>query len=83
MTIDSVVVGGRVEVTLPPGLPDGTKVRVEVTVHGGPFDPYDRETERAILRQAYAEAKAGDVVEARAFLKQLAIDKNLPLLPGE
>jgi hypothetical protein len=83
MTIDSVVVGGRVEVTVPPGVPDGTKVRVEIPVRGGPFEPYDRETEVAILKRSHEEAKAGDVVEARAFLKQLAIDHNLPLLPGE
>ena len=83
MTVEGVVVGGRVEFETPLGVPDGTKVQVDVPERWS-FEENDRETELAILRESIADAKAGrGGVEARAFLRQLAIDHNLPLLPGE
>ncbi|VTU02121.1 unnamed protein product [Gemmataceae bacterium] len=48
------------------------------------LEPGTREDELAALREAYEEAKAGfGGVEARQFLKELAIRYNLPLEPGE
>jgi hypothetical protein len=48
-----------------------------------PAEPYDREKELAILREALEDARAGRGMEAREFLKKLAEEHDLPLAPGE
>ena len=58
--------------------------RDEDSVRIPALEPGTREDELAALREAYEEAKAGvGGVEARQFLKELAIRHNLPLEPGE
>ena len=48
-----------------------------------PPEPYDREKELAILREALEDVKAGRGTPAREFFKELAAEYNLPLEPEE
>jgi hypothetical protein len=92
MTLEGIVVNGVIVLDGTPRLPEGARVRVELT----PDDPDDwenappppstesREELLAGLRESIAEAKAGvGGAEARTFLKELAAKHNLPLQPGE
>mgnify|MGYP000942296562 CR=1 FL=1 len=92
MILEGVIVGGRIELDSPTGLPDGTRVRIEPVANESsedwgdlepPTEPYDRDKELALLREALDDVKAGRGVEARTFLKELALRHNLPLEPGE
>lgn len=88
MALEGTVVNGRVELDDPTKLADGTRVSVEPVEkfeYPHPMAPYDRDQEIALLRESIEDMKAGrgDSVEARAFLKQLAIERGLPLEPGE
>lgn len=84
--LTGTIVNGRVELDAPAGLPDGTRVRVAVSVEaadddlGPPPDTHDRETELAILREAMEDVKAdrGGVSHA-AFMAELAAEFGLPL----
>ncbi len=72
-------------------LPDGMRVRYELLADdegdddfGPPKSAETRAEFLASLRDSVAEARAGvGGVEARTFLKQLALKHGLPLLPGE
>ena len=66
MTLEGTILNGRVELDGPAELPDGTRVFLDVDILDGevfeyphPLAPYDREKELALLREAYAEVKAG------------------------
>jgi len=62
MLLEGTVMNGRVELDEPAKLPDGTRVSVapvEVHDYPHPMAPYDREKELSLLREAYAEIKAG------------------------
>ena len=88
MALEGTVVNGRVELDDRTNLPDGTRVSIEPIAtfeYPHPMASYDREKEIALLRESIEDAKAGrgESVEARAFLKQLAIERGLPLEPGE
>lgn len=86
MVLKGTVVNGVIVPDGSPVLPEGSRVWFELDPDddGPPPEPYDRETELAILRQSISETAAGvGGVESRAFLKQLALDHNLPLEPGE
>ncbi|MDB5307273.1 MAG: hypothetical protein JWO38_1475 [Gemmataceae bacterium] len=88
MSLEGTVVNGVIVLDAGPPLPEGARVRVELAEEdpddvGPPPEPYDREKELAILRESLEDAKAGRGVPAREFLKQLAIEHNLPLEPGE
>ena len=89
MELEGTVVNGVIVLDGNPPLPEGVRVRVEVEdeeddIRIPALEPGTREEELAILREAYEEAKAGiGGVEARQFLKELAIKHNLPLAPGE
>ena len=67
-------------------LPEGARVLVEVADPDDlapPVEPYDRETELAILREALEDVKAGRGRPARQLVKELAVQLKLPLEPGE
>jgi hypothetical protein len=90
MTLEGTVVNGLIVLDAGAKLPEGARVRVEVADDEDiddalfpPPEPYDREQELAILRQALEDEKAGRGMEAREFLKKLAAEHNLPLAPGE
>jgi hypothetical protein len=87
MILEGVMIGGRVILDAPTSLPDGTRVRIEPVLDpddiGPPEEPYDRDKELAILREAYEDVQAGRGVNARHFLKELASQYDLPLEPGE
>lgn len=93
MVLDGTVVNGVIVLDGSPALPEGARVRVELA-HGDDEDgwedippPPSTETRAEFLeslRQSVSEAKAGvGGVEARQFLKELAVRHGLPLQPGE
>ena len=92
MTLEGTVVNGTIVLDGAPPLPEGARVRVELTGEDDPEDwenappPPTTETREeflASLRESIEEIKAGKGVNARQFLKELAIEKGLPLQPGE
>jgi hypothetical protein len=86
MTLEGTVVNGVIVPDAMARLPEGARVRIELADDDDLFpppEPYDREKELAILREALEDAKAGRGMEARAFLRKLAEEYNLPLAPGE
>jgi len=90
MTLEGTIQNGALVPDDGAGLPDGARVRYELLADdeddfGPPSDTETREEFLASLRESVADARAGTGggVEARAFLKQLAIKHGLPLLPGE
>jgi len=89
MTLEGTVVNGTIVLDGSARLPEGARVRVELTELDDPDDlappveHYDREKELAILREAVEDVKAGRGTDAREFLKKLAEELNLPLAPGE
>jgi hypothetical protein len=86
MTLEGTVVNGVVVLDTGTRLPDGARVRVELAEDDDLFpppEPYDREKELAILREALEDVKAGRGMEAREFMKKLATDLNLPPVPPE
>ena len=87
MTIEGIVKNGVIVPDGPPP-PEGARVRMEVVEDD--FDdvppPPTTETHEeflASLRQSIADVNDGQGVEARQFLKELAIKMKLPLQPGE
>jgi hypothetical protein len=85
MTLAGTVVNGVIVVDGGAQLPEGVRVRIEMEDDdiGPPPEPYDREKELAILREALEDVRAGRGTPAREFLKRLAQEHNLPLAPGE
>lgn len=86
MTIEGMVVNGTIVLDGGVQLPEGVRVRIEVTDPDDlapPPEPCDREQELAILREALEDVRAGRGTPAREFLKELAAKHNLPLDPGE
>jgi hypothetical protein len=86
MAFTGTVVNGVIVLEDGMRLPDGVQVRVELDDPDDlapPPEPYDRENELAILREALEDVKAGRGMEAREFMKKLAEEYNLPLAPGE
>lgn len=83
---EGTVVNGVIVLDGGARLPEGARVHVEVAGPDDlvpPTEPYDREKELAILREALEDVRAGRGTPARQFLKELAEKCNLPLTPGE
>lgn len=70
-------------------LEEGERVRIEVMGDDGdddfypPPEPYDREKELAILREALEDVKAGRGMPFEEFMAELAAKHNLPPLSPE
>ena len=86
MTLEGIVVNGLIVVQGGTQLPEGTRVRIEVAEAddiGPPLEPYNREKEVALLRQALEDVRAGRGMAFEEFMSQLAADCNLPPVPPE
>jgi hypothetical protein len=99
MKFEGTISNGQIVVSAPLPLPEGTKVSIAVAddadeLESDEIDPtqfeyphplakYDREKEIALLRERCAPLKEGEGIDAFEFLKQLAIERGLPLEPGE
>ena len=84
MTLEGTVINGAIVLDAGAKLPEGTRVQVEVSGEedvGPPPEPYDRDKELAILREALAEAKAGQGMPFEEFMANLAAETNLPPIP--
>lgn len=87
MALEGTVVNGVLVFDGPPP-PEGTRVRMEIVEDDfddvAPPPPTEtREEFLTSLRESIANVNDGQGVDARQFLKELAIKKKLPLLPGE
>jgi hypothetical protein len=86
MTLEGTIVNGMVVLDTGAQLPEGARVRVELADEDDdlfpPPEPYDREKELAILREALEDVKADRGMEAREFMKKLATELNLPPCSG-
>ena len=62
-------------------------MRVELADEGDdlapPLEPYDRDKELAILREALEDVKAGRGMPFEEFMANLAAEYNLPSVPPE
>lgn len=88
MVLDGTVTNGVIILDGGAILPEGSKVRVELSDEGIDeriplLEPGDRESELAILRESLDDMSAGRVRPARELLRELAAKHNLPLAPGE
>ncbi len=86
MTLEGTVVNGVIVLDDGARLPEGERVRVEVVDDYDfvpPPEPYDREKELAILREALEDVKAGRGMPFEEFMSKLAAEYNLPPLPPE
>lgn len=87
MAVEGTVVNGTVILDEGGRLPEGARVRVELTEDeddiAPPPEQYDRAEVIAILRESLEDAEAGRVIPAREVLKQIAARHGLPLEPGE
>jgi hypothetical protein len=86
MTFSGTVVNGVIVLEGGAQLPEGARVRVELDDPDDlapPAEPYDRDNELALLREALEDVRAGRGMEAREFLKKLAQEHHLTLVPGE
>jgi hypothetical protein len=84
--LEGTVVNGVIVLEGGVRLPEGARVRVEVEDPDDlapPPEPYDRQTELAILREGIEDVKAGRTTDARQALADLARKYGLPLEPGE
>jgi len=86
MTLEGTVMNGVIVLDGGARLPEGERVRVEVVDDDDLFpppDPYDREKELAILREALEDVKAGRGTPFEEFMAKLAAEYKLPPLPPE
>ena len=89
MTLQGTVVNGAIVLDGSPLLPEGARVRVELTDEDDFHDlspPPTNETYEqhlAALRESIEDMKAGKGRPAREVLKDIALKYNLPLAPGE
>ena len=89
--LTGTILDGRVELDAPADLPDGTRVRFvpdplgedDEGDLGPPPEPYDRETELAILREALEDVKAGRGRPHREVMAVIAAEFNLPPVAGD
>jgi hypothetical protein len=87
MTLEGTIVNGMVVLDTGAQLPEGTRVRVELADEDNdlfpPPEPYDRDKELAILREALEDVKAGRGMPFEEFMANLAAQYNLPPVPPE
>jgi hypothetical protein len=86
MTFDGKVINGAIVLDSGAVLPEGARVRIELTDPDDlipPTSPYNREQELAILREALADTRAGRTVPARDALKEIARRLDRPSEAGK
>ena len=85
MTLEGTVINGVIVLNGGARLPEGERVRIEVMDDdlAPPPEPYDREKELAILREALEDVKAGRGTPFEEFMAKLAAEFQLPPLPPE
>ena len=86
MALEGTVVNGVIVLDGGARLPEGERVRVEIMDDDDvapPPEPYDREKELAILREALEDVKAGRGTPFEEFMTKLAAEYKLPSLPPE
>jgi hypothetical protein len=86
MALSGTVVNGVIILEGGARLPEGARVRVELDELeelGPPPEPYDREKELTILREALADVRAGRSVPFEAFMARLATEFQLPPAPPD
>jgi len=89
MTVEGTVVNGVIVLDNGPPLPEGTRVRVELAEPddlddiGPPPEPYDRDKELAILREALEDVKAGRGMPFEEYMAKVAAELKLPPVPPE
>ena len=83
--LNGTILDGRVELDAPADLPDGTRVRFvpdplgeDEDDLGPPPEPYDRETELAILRESHADAVAGRTRPLDVVMDEIRTKYGLP-----
>ena len=85
MSFVGTVINGVIVLEGGTQLPEGARVFVELEDDGdldAPAEPYDRETELAILRESIAEAKAGPGMPLTEFVGKLEkLYKSTPPSP--
>jgi hypothetical protein len=85
MTLEGTVVNG---VIVPDGgatLPEGSRVRIELSeVYPHPLAPYDREKELALLQERITEMQTGSSgIPLREAMARTATELNLPQADAE
>ncbi len=86
MSFFGTVVNGVIVLEGNAQLPEGARVWVELDEDDDippPPEPYDREKELAILREALEDVKAGRGEPFEQFMARLAKEHNLPYRPPE
>jgi hypothetical protein len=87
MTLEGTVINGLVVLDTAGHLPEGARVRVELADEDDdlfpPPEPYDRDKELAILREALEDVKAGRGMPFEEFMAKLAAEHNFPPVPPE
>jgi hypothetical protein len=87
MTLEGTVINGAIVLDAGARFPEGARVRVELAEDDDdlfpPPEPYDREKELAILREALEDVKAGRGTPFEEFMAELAAEFNLPPIPPE
>jgi hypothetical protein len=82
MALEGTVVNGMVVLDTGTQLPEGARVRVELAGEDDdlfpPPEPYDRDKELAILREALEDVKADRGMPFEEFMASLAAEHNLP-----
>ena len=88
MTLAGTIVKGHVRLDTPSTLPEGTRVRL--LPDAGWQDEWDElpahpttETREEFLTSLRESISDPDSVDARQFMKDLALKHGLPLMPGE
>ena len=80
MSLEAVLVNGKVEFDTPPTFPEGTRVSVDLADEFSivfPFGPYDRAKELAILLASIEDVKGGRTRPFDEAMAQIAAAFNL------
>jgi len=86
MALEGIVVNGVIVLESGAALAEGARDRVEVEDPDDlvpPSEPYDRDKELAILREALEDVKAGRGMPFEEFMAKLAVEYQLPPVPPE
>jgi len=86
MSVEGVIVNGKLEFDRPLPFPEGSRVRVGLVSEFNvefPFEPYDREKELALLRESIEDMKAGRGQPLEDVMAEISEEFNLPPVDPE